>query len=196
MSFSRKFTFARRALPALLSTLLAAGVANAFTPFVVKDIQVNGVQRVDPGTIFTYLPVRVGDTFTEEQAAEAIQRLYSSGLFSDVTIDTEGLITASFADGTTKALGRVAIGNFSNPSGLRQQGDGRWTVTGESGEPQVGVAGGDGFGSIQTGALERANVDLTEELVALIAAQRNFQANAKAIETANAMTQTVTNLRN
>src|SRR5690606_30528209 len=90
MSFSRKFKFARRALPALLSTLLATGVANAFTPFVVKDIQVNGVQRVDPGTVFTYLPVRVGETFTEEQAAEAIQRLYSSGLFSDVKIDTTG----------------------------------------------------------------------------------------------------------
>src|SRR5690606_30927033 len=81
MSFSRKLPFARRVLPVLLSTLLVSGVANAFTPFVVKDIQVNGVQRVDVGTIFTYMPVRVGDTFTEEQAAEAIQRLYSSGLF-------------------------------------------------------------------------------------------------------------------
>ncbi|HLV27551.1 MAG TPA: outer membrane protein assembly factor BamA, partial [Burkholderiaceae bacterium] len=80
MSFSRKVPFARRALPVLLSTLLVSGVAHAFTPFVVKDIQVNGVQRVDPGTIFTYVPVKVGETFTEEQAAEAIQRLYASGL--------------------------------------------------------------------------------------------------------------------
>ena len=90
MSFSRKLPFARRALPVLLSTLLMSSIAHAFTPFVVKDIQVNGVQRVDPGTIFTYMPVRVGDTFTEEQAAEAIQRLYASGLFNDVTIDTSG----------------------------------------------------------------------------------------------------------
>src|SRR5690606_14421675 len=90
MSFSRKFPFARRALPVLLSTLLATGAAQAFTPFVVKDIQVNGIQRVDAGTIFTYMPVKVGETFTEEQAAEAIQRLYSSGLFSDVKIDTTG----------------------------------------------------------------------------------------------------------
>src|SRR5690606_8134822 len=66
------------------------GAAQAFTPFVVKDIQVNGIQRVDAGTIFTYMPVKVGETFTEEQAAEAIQRLYSSGLFSDVKIDTTG----------------------------------------------------------------------------------------------------------
>ncbi|HLU00010.1 MAG TPA: outer membrane protein assembly factor BamA [Burkholderiaceae bacterium] len=90
MSLSRKFPFARRALPVLLSTLLISGVAQAFTPFVVKDIQVNGIQRVDAGTIFTHMPVKVGDTFTEEQAAEAIQRLYSSGLFSDVQIDTSG----------------------------------------------------------------------------------------------------------
>src|SRR5690606_14045204 len=90
MSFSRKLPFMRRALPVFLTTLLASGIAHAFSPFVVKDIQVNGVQRVDAGTVFSYLPVRVGDTFTEDQAAEAIQRLYSSGLFNDVTIDTTG----------------------------------------------------------------------------------------------------------
>jgi flagellar hook protein FlgE len=114
---------------------------------------------------------------------------------SDMSIDPEGLIVASFSDGSTQPLGRVALATFSNPGGLRQQGDGRWSVTGESGVPVTGTPKGDGFGAVQTGAIERANVDLTEELVALIAAQRNFQANAKAIETANALTQTVTNLR-
>jgi flagellar hook protein FlgE len=68
-------------------------------------------------------------------------------------------------------------------------------VTGDSGPAVVGTAGEEGFGRIQSGALERANVDITEELVALISAQRNFQANAKAIETANAMTQSIMNLR-
>jgi flagellar hook protein FlgE len=68
-------------------------------------------------------------------------------------------------------------------------------VTGDSGDAVVGGAGEDGFGRVQSGALERANVDITEELVALIAAQRNFQANAKAIETANNMTQAIFNLR-
>ncbi len=129
MSFSRKLPFIRRALPVLLSSLLASGIANAFTPFVVKDIQVNGVQRVDVGTIFSYMPVRVGDTFTEEQAAEAIQRLYSSGLFNDVQIDTTGdvlvvtvqerptIASVSFngmrefdADAITKALLQVGFG--------------------------------------------------------------------------------------
>ncbi|HEY0115038.1 MAG TPA: flagellar hook-basal body complex protein [Allosphingosinicella sp.] len=119
----------------------------------------------------------------------------SGARLSDLSIDPEGLITASFSDGSTQPLGRVAIANFSNPAGLRQQGDGRWSVTGESGTAVTGTPKSDGFGAVQSGAIERANVDLTEELVALIAAQRNFQANAKAIETANALTQTVTNLR-
>ena len=69
-------------------------------------------------------------------------------------------------------------------------------MTGESGDPLVGTASASGFGTIQSGALERSNVDVTEELVALISAQRNFQANAKAIETANTMTQAIINLRN
>jgi flagellar hook protein FlgE len=119
----------------------------------------------------------------------------SGARLSDVSIDPEGLITASFSDGSTEPLGRIALATFSNPAGLRQQGDGRWSVTGESGPVQTGSPKADGFGAVQTGAIERANVDLTEELVALIAAQRNFQANAKAIETANSLTQTVTNLR-
>lgn len=119
----------------------------------------------------------------------------ASSKLSDVSIGEDGLVTASFTDGTTQALGKLLIANFSNPSGLRQRGDGRWTITGNSGDAMVGEAGSDAFGRIQTGALERANVDITEELVALIAAQRNFQANAKAIETANSMDQSIINLR-
>ena len=119
----------------------------------------------------------------------------ASAKLSDVSIGEDGLVTASFTDGTTQALGKLLIADFANPSGLRQRGDGRWTVTGNSGDAIVGEAGSDAFGRIQSGALERANVDITEELVALIAAQRNFQANAKAIETANSMDQSIINLR-
>lgn len=89
MSSRRKFSFARHAAPAVLAALLLPGVAQAFSPFVVRDIQVEGIQRVDAGTIFSYLPVRVGEEFTEAQAAEAIQRLYATGFFSDVRITTD-----------------------------------------------------------------------------------------------------------
>jgi flagellar hook protein FlgE len=119
----------------------------------------------------------------------------ASAKLSDISIGEDGLITASFSDGSIQALGKLLIATFSNPDGLRERGDGRWSVTGDSGPATVGEAGSDAFGRIQAGALERSNVDLTEELVALIAAQRNFQANAKAIETANSMAQSVINLR-
>ena len=140
-----------------------------------------------------------GAATTQATAAFSVASLEQDGIASarlnDVSIGDDGNITATFSDGSTQVLGQLLLANFANPAGLRQQGDGRWTVTGESGIAQVGAAGGEGFGRIQSGTLERANVDITEELVSLISAQRNFQANAKAIETANAMTQSIMNLR-
>lgn len=86
----RNFGFTKRVLPVLMAAMLVPGLANAFSPFVVRDIRVDGLQRVDPGTVFTYLPVKVGETFTEADAAKAIQGLYGSGLFNDVKIDDQG----------------------------------------------------------------------------------------------------------
>lgn len=120
---------------------------------------------------------------------------YAAGTLSDITISKEGLLTATYSNGETIPVASLAMANFSNPEGLKQLGDARWSITGDSGEPTVGGAGEDGIGTIQSGSLERANVDITEELVALISAQRNFQANAKAIETGNQMTQAVMNIR-
>ncbi|MGE5722924.1 MAG: flagellar hook protein FlgE [Sphingomonadales bacterium] len=131
-------------------------------------------------------------TFT---VASFVQDGVSPGKLDDVSIGEDGLVTATFSDGSTKALGKVALANFANPAGLKQRGDARWSVTGDSGTAQIGTPGEDGIGRIQSGALERANVDITEELVSLISAQRNFQANAKAIETSNAMTTSILNLR-
>ncbi|ARP81484.1 outer membrane protein assembly factor BamA [Bordetella genomosp. 8] len=68
--------------------MLLPALANAFEPFVVKDIRVEGIQRIDAGTVFGYLPFKVGDTFTEDTATESVRRLYGSGFFSDVRIDT------------------------------------------------------------------------------------------------------------
>ncbi|NYT60947.1 outer membrane protein assembly factor BamA [Alcaligenaceae bacterium] len=104
MSFSRKFPFAKRAMPVLLAAMLIPSLAHAFSPFVVRDIQVNGIQRVEAGTIFSYLPAKVGEEFTETQAAEAIQRLYATGFFSDVKIDTEnGVLVVSVQERPTIA---------------------------------------------------------------------------------------------
>lgn len=69
---------------------VTAGQAHAVEPFVVKDIRVEGVQRVEPGTVFGYLPVKVGETFTDEKGAESIRALYNTGFFKDVQIRAEG----------------------------------------------------------------------------------------------------------
>jgi flagellar hook protein FlgE len=118
------------------------------------------------------------------------------GKLDSVSVDTNGIVRAGFSNGQTEALGKVVMANFTNPNGLAQVGDSHFRNTGISGSPLLGEAGGSGFGSIISGSIERSNVDITEELVNLITAQRNFQANAKAIETDNAMTQSILNIRN
>nr|WP_047169470.1 flagellar hook protein FlgE [Sphingomonas sp. Y57] len=120
---------------------------------------------------------------------------YAAGQLDNVSVGSDGLIVATFSNGDSQALGKIILANFSNPEGLRQLGDSKWGATGLSGEPIIGEASSNGTGQIQSGALEQANVDITEELVALIQAQRNFSANAKTIEAANTMTQTIVNLR-
>jgi len=112
-----------------------------------------------------------------------------------VTIGNDGLVSASFSNGTQKSLAKILLANFSSPVGLRQIGDSSFLTSAASGKPILGTPGSAGFGTLRAGATERANVDLTQELVDLITAQRNFQANAKAIETSSTMTSAIINLR-
>jgi len=112
-----------------------------------------------------------------------------------ITIGNDGLVSASFSNGTQKSLAKILLVNFSSPVGLRQIGDSSFLASAASGKPILGTAGSAGFGTLRAGATERANVDLTQELVDLITAQRNFQANAKAIETSTTMTSAIINMR-
>lgn len=118
------------------------------------------------------------------------------GQLSGVTVNSEGLIQASFSNGDIVPLGKVALAKFSTPTGLRQIGNSYWSATGLSGSATMGSASADGFGSLMSGQIEGSNVDITEELVNLIAAQRNFQANSKALDTANQVSQTIIQIRN
>jgi flagellar hook protein FlgE len=120
---------------------------------------------------------------------------YTAGRLTGIDIADTGVVRANYSNGTQVALGKIALANFANPQGLRQMGNTTWEESLGSGNPLVGEAGTGSFGNIQAGALENSNVDLTAQLVKLITAQRNFQANAKAIETASAVTQTVIQLR-
>lgn len=123
------------------------------------------------------------------------QNGFTSGRLDGLSIDATGLLRANYTNGQNKPLGKIVMANFNNQNGLKQVGNATFVQTASSGDPIIGEAGTEGFGSIQSGALERSNVDITEELVNLITAQRNFQAASKAIETSTQLTQTIINIR-
>lgn len=120
---------------------------------------------------------------------------YTTGRLSGVDIASTGIVQARFTNGQSRTLGQVALANFSNLEGLRQLGSTTWAESFDSGVALVGKPGTASLGQIQSGALENSNVDLTAELVAMITAQRNFQANSQVIKTADTVTQTIMNMR-
>jgi flagellar hook protein FlgE len=123
------------------------------------------------------------------------QNGFTSGRLTGIDIDDTGIVRARFTNGQNRTLGQVTLANFSNPNGLRQLGDSNWAESFDSGPALIGTPGSGSLGLIQSGALEGSNVDLTGQLVNMITAQRNFQANAQVISTADAVTQTVINIR-
>jgi flagellar hook protein FlgE len=123
-----------------------------------------------------------------------IQNGFATGQLSTVSIDPTGVVSAVYTNGRSTQLGQLALANFPDPQGLKQLGDTSWAETFTSGTHISGTAGSAGFGSVQSGALEASNVDLTTQLVNMITAQRAFQANAQVITTANQLSQTVINI--
>lgn len=123
------------------------------------------------------------------------QNGYTSGRITGIDIDDTGIVRARFTNGQNRTLGQVTLANFANPNGMRQMGETNWAESFSSGPALLGTPGSGSLGLIQSGALEGANVDLTGQLVNMITAQRNFQANAQVISTADAVTQTVINIR-
>jgi flagellar hook protein FlgE len=119
------------------------------------------------------------------------QNGFTTGQLSTVAIDPTGVVSAVFTNGRSTQLGQLAIASFPNEQGLQQLGNTNWAQTFSSGTAVQGTAGSAGVGTIQSGALESSNVDLTTELVNMITEQRAFQANAQVITTADQLSQTV-----
>jgi len=115
--------------------------------------------------------------------------------FAGLTVNENGNVAVSYADGSNMVIGKVGLATFLNPTGLRQQGSSNWTATGLSGAASYGQPTNGQYGKLLSGYRERSNVEISEELVGLIVAQRDYQANAKAIDTATQATQAVLNLR-
>ncbi len=107
----------------------------------------------------------------------------------------DGIVLGRYTNGVTKPLAQVALANFTSPEGLAPLGNNVWSESSKSGPPLVGPPGTASLGALQSGTVEESNVDLTAELVSLITAQRNYQANAQTIKTQDALMQTLVNLR-
>lgn len=120
---------------------------------------------------------------------------YATGQLAGIEIDDTGVIFARYTNGESKVQGQVLLANFSNVQGLTPVGKTAWVQSFASGEPVIGTPRSSTLGALQAGALEDSNVELSDQLVNLIVAQRNYQANAKTIETESAITQTIINLR-
>ena len=167
---------------------LAAPVVTTFDSFMpASGVAQQQIKLTVPNT--TAATTKPFKLELQEQDGIAVGRLQG------VTINEKGVVTASYSNGDTKALGQVAIVNFSNSAGLRQMGNSNWQATGLSGDPSFASSGENGAGSLMSGMIEGSNVDITEELVSLIAAQRNFQANSKALDTSNQITRSILDLR-
>ncbi|MBU9608402.1 flagellar hook protein FlgE [Burkholderia multivorans] len=119
---------------------------------------------------------------------------YASGTLTTFTIGTDGKLTGNYSNGQTAVLGQIALANFNNPNGLVNIGGNQYAETAASGVPQISVPGSTNHGTLQGSALENSNVDLTSQLVNLITAQRNYQANAQTIKTQQTVDQTLINL--
>ena len=138
-------------------------------------------------------------TITQYQSGFGVNQItqdgYTTGRLDDVDIDPEGQLFGRFSNGQNKLMGQIVLANFTNAQGLNAAGGTNWTETPESGPATIGPPGSASLGMIQSGNLEQSNVNLTEELVSMIGAQRAFQANAQVISTSDQVTQTVINIR-
>ncbi|AJZ60216.1 flagellar hook protein FlgE [Paraburkholderia fungorum] len=176
----------------LLGTTDAAGVATT-TPFVFNF----SIPTTDGSSTPQNLTLNIGGT-TQYGGKDGVNSLqpdgYAAGTLTSFTIGADGTLTGNYSNQQTAALGQIVLANFSNQNGLVNLGNNEFQQTSQSGVAQISAPGATNHGVLQGGAVENSNVDLTSELVNLITAQRNYQANAQTIKTQQTVDQTLINL--
>jgi flagellar hook protein FlgE len=175
-------------------------VAEANKPLLINitgwdPLNANGVGNGAATQAFT---VDLG-SFTQFGASFAVSTVqqdgYTTGQLRGLEIDDSGVLFTRYTNGQSRQQGQIAVASFTNPNGLQPVGDTSFVETFSAGSPTITTPGLSGTGLLQSGALESSNVEITSQLVRMIIAQRNFQANAQMIQTEDAVTQTVINLR-
>jgi flagellar hook protein FlgE len=128
--------------------------------------------------------------FSESSSSKAVtQDGYTMGYLDSFQIDSSGVITGIYSNGSNRSLGQIALATFTNQGGLEKAGETAFTVSTNSGAANIGASGIAGKGSIVSGALEMSNVDMAEQFVDMIVTQRGFQANSRTIQTADQLLQ-------
>lgn len=127
--------------------------------------------------------------------APPVQDGYSSGQLTQFSAGANGVITGTYSNGQTQTLGQIVLNNFVNPGGLQSAGNNQWYATVNSGVPVIGTPGSGSLGNLQSDAVENSTTNLTSELVNMITAQQDYQANAQTIKTEEQITQTLVTLR-
>jgi flagellar hook protein FlgE len=139
------------------------------------------------------------DTITQDAAKSTTKAFeqdgYTLGYLDNFKIDSSGMITGVYSNGTVRTIGQVALASFTNDRGLEKAGDNTYVESNNSGQANIGESGVAGKGKLLAGALEMSNVDLSEQLTDMIVTQRGFQSNAKTIQTADTLLETVLSLK-
>ncbi|WP_411850946.1 flagellar hook protein FlgE [Stenotrophomonas sp. LGBM10] len=148
------------------------------------------------GTLTMTLNIMGSTQYGEKFALRNTQQDgYAAGKLNEITVSEEGVVYARYSNGDDKALGQVALTTFNNAQGLEAKGNNLWVETFNSGTARTGAPDTSNLGKVQAGSLEASTVDLTEQLVNMITAQRNFQANSQMVSTMDQITQTIINIR-
>jgi flagellar hook protein FlgE len=165
------------------------GTLKSPTTFPNLDLKPAGAADIS----LTFDMARVSQYASDFNATRNQSNGYTAGDLTGVKVDADGGVYATFTNGQSLRQGQVVMANFTNPNGLLQTNNTTWQQSFSSGQPVLGAPGTGTLGSLTAGAYESSNVDLTGELVSLMTSQRNYQANAKTISSADKMTQVLFN---
>ncbi len=170
---------------------LTTANGNATGQFTYDNITIAGANPLSVGIDYS-ASTQYGNKFAVNSLS---QDGYTTGRLTGIDISDEGIVFSRFTNGQSQQLGQIALAKFANTQGLTKLGNTNWGESFDSGNPVYGAARSSNFGGVQSGALEASTVDISEQLVNLIVAQRNFQANAQVITTEDTVTQTIINIR-
>jgi len=171
--------------------------ANADDDFVFSNIDIAPLLALNvSASPLTFSINPTGSTqFASDFGVNDLQQDgFASGNLTGVSVDKEGVVLARYSNGTSKPLGQVILGRFTNNQGLSKVGDTTWQESTSSGTVVLGVAGGNNFGDISSSALENSNTDIATQLVKMIVAQQAYQANAQTISTEDEIIQRILQL--